>query len=149
GTGGESGTGGSGGYNAIAMLTSELPPPGTGGGGTTSSVATGPGPDPNQLSVFVTFPGQNCADPFLSSLGCSELTWGVVFDLTPAQQVPGTYSMQEVNGYFFESYPNPTPNQCSGGGGSFVNGTVQITRVNGQEVRFTLSGTETSEFDAN
>ena len=142
---GGSGTGGVG-TTAVAMLDSELPEIGGGGEGTSVGVG-GSTNDPNALHVFIADTATlTCGDPW-SGPPC-ELHWAVSFKLDPTQQHPGIFTMEEVFGYSSESGTFYGPGECSGGGGSFWDGQVEITSIDAAGVGFTLSGTEIIGSDA-
>ena len=143
--GGETGEGGSQlvSANAIAMLQSELPDVGSGGG--SSSVATGPEPDPNTLHVDISDIPIECAMPY--GLDCGG-HWKVSFALPVELQHPGIYPLEQINGFFMVA-GDEDPVDCSGGGGSWWDGTVEITEINDQHVVGTFSNTSTFDFDIN
>jgi hypothetical protein len=151
-TGGTGGTGqggnGQGGtptgdHTGIAMLGSELPDIGAGGG--SSSVATGPAPDPNILHVMISDLAIACRDPY--GLDCGG-HWKVSFQLPVELQTPGVYQLEQVDGFFLSS-GDEDPVDCSGGGGTWWSGQVEITAIDNQHVVGTFTGTDTFDFDAN
>jgi hypothetical protein len=150
GAGGNSGAGGSdpGDGNAIAMLRSQFPPiDGTGG---STSVSTGGGNlDPNDLFVFIGNPAIACADPFAYG-GCPH--WRVSIGIPPALQAVGTYDLSAPEfsySSFSVSGENSGPDDCWGGGGSFYEGTLEITTIDNNWVHGQLTGTPTFDLDAN
>lgn len=152
GTGGSTpGTGGSTpgqASEAIAMLFSEIPfdddPTGT---GSTSSSGSGPGIDPNTIVVWIADTPVACNDPFANQ-GCGS-HWKVSFDIPPAMQKPGTYSLEELDGFASVTGPAEEDGECAGGGGSFWDGVVEITSIDDEQIEGKLSGTSVFEFDAN
>jgi len=151
GQGGGAGAGGSmsGDGTAIAMLYSQIPPIGAGGGTSSSGSGTG-GPDPNAISVFISNFDQQCGDPFASPTDCPTVYWQVTFDIPPAMQVGGTYSLQDLDASASDSGPNGSdPLDCWGGGGTFWDGQARITEIDATHVAGTLVGTDTLEFNAN
>ncbi len=124
---------------AIALLYSELPaetdPTGS------SAVATGGGNtiDPNSLFLFVTNGAQACANPFAYSAGCAAPRYQVAILLPPNLQAVGTYPL---NNLATMSVTEPGGNNtCSGGGGSYWDGTIEITAIDATQVAFKLAGT--------
>jgi hypothetical protein len=145
---------------AISMLYSEwndLPPPNgsvvaTSAGGTTIAATTGPtttgsGPatatvgtgtphDPATLVIFLGSELQSCAAPGISECD-ADGTWDVTILLPPQLQTPGTYPLENLASWF-EQGPC---DRGGGGGGSYWDGTIQVTAVSAGEIAFTLSGT--------
>ena len=128
---------------AIAMLYSELAARSGGSGQTGSSgVGGGSGPDPNTLFIFVSDAAQSCADPYAQGDGCSIARYQVAIGLPPSLQAVGVYPLDQI-ATFSETDPGGSPDECSGGGGSYWDGTISITAIDAQKVSFTLSGTAT------
>jgi hypothetical protein len=127
---------------AIAMLRSQLPPPSVGDGSSgVTSTGGGPEEDPNTLFVFISnSSAQYCADPLsTTSNGCSAPVFQVSIALPVALQAVGTYSLDQLG---FASFSAPEGgNICSGGGGSYWDGTIEITAIDATHVTFTLAGT--------
>jgi hypothetical protein len=125
---------------AIAMLRSELPAP-TPPDGSSGVTTTGGGPadDPNALFLFVANVGQSCGDPFAALSGCSKQEYQVTIVLPTALQAVGTYPLDQL-ATAGESEPEGG-GVCSGGGGSYWDGTIQITAIDATHVDFTLAGT--------
>lgn len=123
---------------AIAMLYSELPSfdPQSG-----SAVCTGGGNaiDPSSLYLFVSNSAQACANPFAGSGSCATLSYQLSILLPPSLQVLGSHSLNEI-GYLSVSEPGGS-GTCSGGGGSYWDGTIDITSIDSTHVTFTLAGT--------
>ena len=129
------------------MLRSQFPPePGT---GDTSAASGGGGLDPNMLFVFISDHTVACSDPFaVPECPYWQVSLGIPTDL----QKPGTYDLASpefsYSGYSV-SQPNIDAPDCWGGGGSFWEGTLQITAINDDKVAGVLSGTPAFDFDAN
>jgi hypothetical protein len=124
---------------AIAMLYSQLPGP-SGGLGSSGGVTTtgGNAEDPNTLYLFVSNGAQSCVDPYAEAAGCVQ-RYQVVIRLSPSLQAVGTYSLNEI-GYMSVTEPG-NPGECSGGGGSYWDGTIDVTAIDATHVTFTLAGT--------
>jgi hypothetical protein len=146
----EPGTGGAGGGTttpvddgpAIAMLQSQIPPVVggfTSGAGAVTSTGSGTGVDPNSLVLFVSNTAQSCGDPYQTAGGCATATHQVIITLAPASQAVGTYLLDQ-SAYMSESEPGGN-GTCSGGGGSYWDGTIQVTAIDATHVDFTLAGT--------
>jgi hypothetical protein len=122
---------------AIAMLYSELP---TVVDPTGSVVASGgPAIDPNSLFLFVSNGAQSCADPYAYSGGCATPRYQISILLPQTLQAVGTYPLDNLATM---SVTEPGGgNTCSGGGGSYWDGTITITAINATHVSFTLAGT--------
>ncbi len=118
--------------NAMSLLISELPDPGTGSG---TSVSSGGGPSPNTVLVYIGGNGLDCNNP--GYLDCGN-QWSFSFGIPPEMQQPGTYDLQDLNGIMSETGDGPGP-ECSFGGGTFWDGTVEITSIDDNEVVGTVS----------
>jgi hypothetical protein len=125
---------------AIAMLRSQLPTP-TPPDGSSGVTTTGGGPDqdPNALFLFVSNVAQSCGDPFAALSGCSMPEFQVTIVLPPALQAVGTYPLDQIATAGM-SEPE-SGGVCSGGGGSYWDGTIQITAIDATHVELTLAGT--------
>lgn len=127
---------------AIAMLYSQIPPI---GGNVNTSVAVttgGSGIDPNTLVLFVSDAAQSCADPFQSLASCAAAAHHqVTIFLPPNLQAAGTYSLDQLATWSESDAGNGSPGECSGGGGSYWDGTIEISAIDGTHVDFTLAGT--------
>jgi hypothetical protein len=157
GDGGVGGSNGDGGASplpddgpAIAMLYSELPDSSGGLGSSGGITATGGNAeDPNTLFLFVSNGAQSCVDPYAQGAGCVR-RYQVAIRLPPSLQAVGTYSLNELASV---SITEPgDPGACSGGGGSYWDGTIDITAIDAAHVTFTLAGTGqifTAQGDAN
>lgn len=125
----------------------------TGGNPTTGSVTTGSGPttgsttgsysssvssssgglDPNDLVIILGNQLQACEDPFASD--CSTQSWKVYINLPVSMQQIGTYSLEGIANWSESDACN------GGGGGSFWQGTIQVTSIDAGQVDFVLAGT--------
>jgi hypothetical protein len=148
GTGGDSATGGgaTGPVNAIAVpyvLIANAPPPDGSSSDTGSSGAGGGGVDPNTLYVQIGNFSQSCGandEPYC--VGAP--VWQVSVGIPPALQVPGVIQLSDPNliSFFSENSPNSeTPGDCGGGGGSFLDGTLEIVSIDAGTIVVILSGT--------
>jgi hypothetical protein len=151
GNGGGNGGGGvaggnPGGPNAIAMLYSELSS-GPNPAGTTT--AAGGGPDPNTLYIAISNTPEICADPFVAE-ECGE-HFRVSFGIPVALQKVGVIQLNDPTIIANSSYSGmaDASGQCPFGGGSFWDGTLEITAIDGNHVAGILSNTSTFDFDAN
>lgn len=149
GTYGEGGAGGSiavGPPSAIAEYASMVspPPPGTGSSSTSTG---GTGVDPNTLFVRIGNYGPACGNSF--SFGCTDPpTWQVSIGLPPSMQVPGVYALDNpsINAFASLSGSNGSPGDCWGGGGSFIDGTVEVVSNDGYNIVLRLAGTNGGGF---
>ncbi len=111
--------------SGIAIHPSDLPQ-GTGG---STSVGTGGAP-PSTTDLILVVQDENatdvaavCSDPF--GVDCSTAGWEVSFTLPLDKQVPGIYSLEDLNATSGE-----WDQGCnSGGGGSFWGGSVEVKSV--------------------
>jgi len=131
-----------GGGPAIALRYAEFPPIGGGGGSSTSSSSGGGGgTDPDTLFLIFGSGAKLCTDPY--AMPCGE--WGVSIGIPPAYQKPGTYSLGP--GTLLSSAHTRGPDEgggnCSFGGGSFFDGTIEIESIDANQVVFNLAGTST------
>jgi hypothetical protein len=131
--------------NTLAVAPADLPDPSDGSG--SSSVSTGGGPtiDPESLVIFVGSTDLTCAAPpatiFDLAGECPDVGAHLVrFTLAPEQQAVGTYSLQAVGGFSEEIIPNGD-GTCGFGGGTFWDGTVEVTAVHADTIELTLSNT--------
>jgi hypothetical protein len=143
---GEGGSMGQGGgapaQKGIAMLLGELYPSGSGSAVSTGSTSGGSavavssssgGPDPNTLVVFLGDPTPDCGAP--GTVLCPD-QWTFFFRIPPALQVPGAYTLSELEGFLSETGPGQ-PN-CPSGAGLFYDGTVLITEIDATHVQGTV-----------
>ena len=124
---------------AIAMLRSQLsvptPPDGSSGVTTTG----GGGEDPNALFLFVSNTAQSCGDPFAGAPGCATPEYKVTIVLPTALQAVGTYPLDQLATAGVSELEGGSV--CTGGGGSYWDGSIQITAIDATHVEFTLAGT--------
>ncbi len=128
---------------AIAMFLSQFPS----NPGDTGSTGTGGGPAPDTLYVMIGSQGRVCADPF-AAVPCGD--WQVTIGIPPELQHEGVISLGEpgVISTFSASGPNQGASDCWFGGGSFLDGSIEITSMDETSVVFNLSGTTTSDAPA-
>jgi hypothetical protein len=150
GTGGGSAGGSAGGSNAIAMLYSQFPDVSGGGGGTSGTTGPGGGPDPNTLYVMIGNDPIQCTNPYQSQACDSTVHWQVSIGIPPSLQKVGTIplSSPELISTASDTGPNQGASDCWGGGGSFIEGTLEITAIDTTHVEGVLSGTQQFEFNA-
>jgi hypothetical protein len=74
---------------------------------------------------------------------CDAPGWAVSIKLPSAFQAVGTYSLDnpELSAGFSVTFPPSGPDDCSGGGGSFWDGTISVLSIDAASVTFELSGT--------
>ena len=135
-----------GGPNAIAMLYSELS---SGPNPTGTSTATGGGPDPSTLYIAISNTPEVCADPYAAE-PCGD-HYRVSFGIPVALQKVGVIALNDPSIIAYASVTGTldASGQCSGGGGSFWDGTLEITAIDGNHVAGILSNTSTFDFNAN
>ena len=161
GEGGSTGTGihgGSGGAiavqsNAIAipylLLGGDTPPSQT---GTSGGNGGGASVDPNALLVQIANYAQGCSNN--PGPDCDGgFTWQISVTIPSALQVPGVLQLSDpsLNGFFSESLSDAqNTGDCSGGGGSFVQGTLEIVSIDSGTIVVKLAGTSpgVTDFDA-
>jgi hypothetical protein len=151
GTGGSAG-GGSGGStgvsvppSAIVIRYGDIPPSNPGGG--TSVTTGGPMIDPDTPYVFVGTSGSTCQDP-MASLACG--TWRVAIGIPRALFQPGVLSLNDSRliSVMSSRGPDRGGGDCSGGGGSFFDGTLEIVDIGATIVDIRLAGTSKLDFNA-
>lgn len=159
GMGGQGGNGGNGGSgtaggnpgssNAISMLYSELNAPSPAGGTTVGSTSGGGGPDPNTLYIAISDTPQNCNDPYAAQ-PCGN-HYKVMLGIPPALQQVGIIPLNDptIISNFSWAGIEDQPGVCPGGGGSFWEGELEITEIDGAHVSGILTNTSTFDFDAN
>jgi len=138
-------------HMAMAMLYSELPDSSGGDeGGTTSGSSGGgePGIDPNTIYIFLSSQGMLCGDPH-ATLECGN-QWRVNIAIPPELQHVGTIPLSTPG---LISYATSTGSDygdgtCSWGGGSFWDGTLEITAIDDTHVTGILADTQAWDFDA-
>ena len=124
---------------AIAMLRSELPATTTQDGSAAVTTTGGGGEDPKALFLFISNTAQSCGDPFGAVSGCAKPQYQVAITLSTALQAVGTYSLDQLA---TAGVAEPEGGGiCSGGGGSYFDGTIAITAIDATHVDFTLAGT--------
>jgi hypothetical protein len=137
GAGGSSGTGGP--ATAIVIRYADIPPfnPGVGTSGTSG---TGGNPiDPETRYVIIGNNGATCRDP-MGNVDCG--TWRVSIAVPPALFQPGALRLDDSRLISVESSRGPDRGggDCSGGGGSFMDGTLEIVDI-GSTVHVRLANT--------
>lgn len=148
GNGGGGTAGGSpGGSNAIAMLYGELQS--SNPSGTTVASSSGGGPDANMLYIAISNTPENCNDPFEAE-PCGDnyrVAIGIPVDLQKVGIIP--LNDPTIISNFSWSGAADATGQCAGGGGSFFDGELEITAIDGGHVAGILTNTSTFDFDAN
>lgn len=129
---------------AIAMKYGETP------GSNNSSAAVGSGNgsctgggnfiDSETLMLFVSNLGQTCTDPYHASQGCIDSRYQLVLHIPVGQQTIGTFPLSGMDSVTIAN-PQNNPGGCSGGGGTYWDGTISITAISAASVTFTLAGT--------
>ena len=144
GGGGEGGSGGAGNaVNALGVpyvLFPQTPPGNTGSSGSGGTITI----DPSTLYVQIGNFSQTCSTnqlPFCAP----GLNWQVSIGIPPALQVPGVLQLSNPGliSTFSEDGPNgPNADNCgSGGGGSFIEGTMEILSIDAGTIVVKLTGT--------
>jgi hypothetical protein len=129
--------------NAIAFRAYQVgwSDPGSGGSSSSaSSSSSSGGVDPNTLYLALGNQGVTCADP--TSLPCGGY-FGVTIGVPPALVQVGSLPLSTpglISDYFESG--SGDPNDCPGGSGSFLDGTLTISAVETATVSFSLSGTQ-------
>jgi hypothetical protein len=136
--------------SAMLLRYGDFPPIGTTTTGTSGStgVTTGSGPDPNtQYLVFGDAP-VSCGMPYGPGT-CGH--WRVLIGIPPNDFKVGLISLDcaNVNSFFSATGPDRGGGDCSGGGGSFNHGWLDIIKIDADGADVRLSGTWTFDFDAN
>ncbi|MFO0615110.1 MAG: hypothetical protein U0414_21140 [Polyangiaceae bacterium] len=117
-----------------ASLCGDAPPvPST----MTSAVATPLADGTLQLSLS-SLPN-TCVEPSPGA-DCSVAAQNVSILLPASMQAPGTYALDGI-ATFSVSEPSGA-GECSGGGGSYWGGTVEVLAIDGATISFTLAGTD-------
>lgn len=135
------------GSDGIALRHADFPPPSS-GSGTGSSGGGGVPIDPETLYVTFGSARSTCEEPFAAT-ACGE--WKVAFNLPPSLQVPGVLSLDDprLNAYSSAAGEDRGGGDCSWGGGSFWQGTVEIVSIDETKLEIRLADTQTFDFDAN
>jgi hypothetical protein len=134
---------------AMAMLYSELPDVSGGDTGTSGSSGGGePGIDPDTVYIYLSSQGMQCVDPH-ATLKCGN-QWRVTVAIPPELQKVGTIPLSTPG---LISYATSTGSDygdgtCSWGGGSFWDGTLEITAIDDTHVAGILADTQAWDFDA-
>ncbi len=134
------------GAGGIALRYGDFPPPSSSSG----STGSGGGIPIDPERIYITFGSQKplCEAPFESG-GCGN--WKVAFGLPPELLQPGVLELADsrLNAYSSSSGPDRGGGDCYGGGGSFVDGTVEIVSVDEDKIVIRLADTWAFDFDAN
>lgn len=103
--------------------------------------------DGGLLLVAGTFE-RTCEDVTAIRFECGR--WELFVHLDPPAQTPGPKPLFSADtwaqSYLSDGQENAT--ECTVWGGSFEQGTVEITSTNEHSIAFTIAGTATSNFDA-
>jgi hypothetical protein len=131
----------------IAIRYADLPPPSSGSSGSTGSGGGTP-IDPERIYITLGSQKPRCEAPFEGG-GCG--SWKVAFGLPPELLKPGVIELADprLNSYSSSSGPDRGGGDCSGGAGSFFDGTVEIVSVDDEKIVIRLADTWTYDFDAN
>jgi hypothetical protein len=103
----------------------------------TSAIATGPD---SAVTLHVENLPSTCSDPDNDLAGCSVEHAGVSIQLGPGMLTPGVYPLDHIA--TFSDWAPDANAQCSGGGGSYWSGTIEILSADAASVSFTLAGTD-------
>jgi hypothetical protein len=143
GAGGSSGV--SGPATAIVIRYGDIhfPNPGS---GVTSATTGGTAIDPDMPYLIIGNGGPTCGDP-MGDLACGQ--WRVVIGIPRALFQPGVLSLGDSRLISSESVRGADRGggDCSGGGGSFIDGTVEIVDM-GPTIHVRLANTFKLDFDA-
>jgi hypothetical protein len=121
----------------------------TGSGQTTTSVSSGSGcgPSADALVLIVEDDAAVCSDPF-EAQGCGN-HYRVSITIPPLLQRPGVIELDDPLVYSSFSATGPDEGgDCWFGGGSFMEGYIEITRIDAQGVDFMLVNTAGWDFEA-
>ena len=135
--------------NAIAMLYSEMQSPPNPTGTTVAASSGGGGPDPNTLFIQLSNTPENCNDPYAAE-ACGN-HYRVSIGIPVALQKVGIIALNDMTVISYASYSGleDLPGQCPGGGGSFIDGELEITAIDSTHVQGILTNTWALDFDAN
>lgn len=116
-----------------------------------SSSSSGEAIDPDTLYIFLSSQQLTCADP-LASLDCGQ-QWDVTIAVPPALQQVGSLSLDnpDLISVFGATGPGAgdlDSGGCYFGGGSYMDGTLEIVSIGADSVTIQLSNTMDFEFDA-
>ncbi len=159
GSGGAGGTGGAGSIdagladrtNGFVLRYGDFPPfviqTGTTGTSGTTTTTGGTTIDPDTQFITLGTEPSSCTHPHVSG-ACGY--WQVSIAVPPALFKPGVISLAcgGLNAYFSVTGPDRGGGDCSGGGGSFYQGTIDILYVDATSVRFRLTNTQNFDFNA-
>lgn len=118
-------------------LCGTKPPPGH---ALSSAIATPSSAVAGNLTIYANNLPSTCADPNNNLQGCNTTHKYVDIELPPALQAIGTYPLDSIA--TASEWTPDNQGSCSGGGGSYWGGTIQITSIDASSVAFTLSGTD-------
>jgi len=150
GTGGSGAAGGNpGSSDAISMLYSELQSPDPAGGTTAASTGSAGGPDGNTLYIAISNTPEVCAELYAAE-PCGN-HYRVGLGIPVALQKVGIIALNDPSIISYYSWSGLADNtgQCPGGGGSFIDGELEITDIDSTHVQGILTNTDTFDFDAN
>ena len=155
GSGGSSGAAGgaadsgipSGPATAIVMRYGDIPPTVIGSGTGSTTAGGGTIIDPDTPYLFVGNGPPTCGDPYADSQ-CGH--WVVIIGIPRSLFQPGILSLADRRLTSVMSFRGPYEDggSCYGGGGSFLDGTLEIVDA-GASVSIRLANTTTLEFNAN
>ena len=149
------GGGGNGGDGGTIDMTSSVSTVSPTGGGAGPIGCAGASPDaraaiavlgsqlnsPTPDSLYFAFgdPAPTCADP-IPLVPCGGF-WGMRIGVPPALQHPGTIALSESDPNNFQVEMGPGGPDCSGGGGSILEGTIEIVCIAEAGAIFRIAGT--------
>ncbi|HSC89776.1 MAG TPA: hypothetical protein VLC09_21005 [Polyangiaceae bacterium] len=118
------------------------------GGSDGTSDGSSSGPDPESLYLVLGNTSLTCAAP-RSTYACG--TWSVTLIVPPELAAPGVVSLGDprVISSMSAQGEDRGGGDCSAGGGSFSDGTLEIVSMNEQEVTVRFFDTWTYDFDIN
>jgi hypothetical protein len=131
--------------SALAMFRYQIPGSSTtSGSGSAQSVTVGTsgGPEGDDLMLFVNSSGGSCGDPIHTE--CGDDSWSVTVGLPAAYQALGTYSLSDpaLQSTFSVTFNDADPEACSGGGGSYFGGEIEVLSLDSSTVTFRLTNTD-------
>jgi len=114
-----------------------------------ASSSSGGGPDPNTLYIAISNTPEVCAEPYAAE-PCGN-NYRVSFGIPVALQKVGIIALNDPSIISYYSWSGLADNtgQCPGGGGSFIDGELEITSIDATHVQGILTNTNTFDFDAN
>jgi len=145
GSGGAPPSGPAPGAKAMALQRKQIPPlpPSPSGSSSTSGSGGGSELDPEQQFLFIGTEPFSCQKPYAVTCG----TWGLTISIAPAAFKPGQMDLCGIGSFSAEG-PDRGGGDCSGGGGSYDQGRLEILGISPDIVRIRLSGTRSSDLDA-